>query len=251
MAARRTALPLAVMLALTTAAGPGQAAEVHVAVAANFTAAAREVAAAFEQETGDTAVLSFGSTGQLFTQIVHGAPFDVFLAADQARPERAVAEGYAVGESRFTYATGRIALYSIDPDLVTGEPTLADASFDKIALANPETAPYGAAAIETMRALGVHDTLAPRIVRGSNIAQAYQFVATGSAELGFVALSQIATVAGGSRWVVPQHLYAPISQDAVILATASDNGTARHFMTFLEGPKARAIIARYGYGLAE
>lgn len=251
MAARRTALPLAVMLALATAAGPGQAAEVYVAVAANFTAAAREVAAAFEQETGDTAVLSFGSTGQLFTQIVHGAPFDVFLAADQARPERAVAEGYAVGESRFTYATGRIALYSIDPDLVTGESTLADANFDKIAIANPETAPYGAAAIETMRALGVHDTLAPRIVRGSNIAQAYQFVATGSAELGFVALSQIATVAGGSRWVVPQHLYAPISQDAVILATASDNGTARHFMTFLEGPKARAIIARYGYGLAE
>lgn len=249
MAARGAGLRLAAAVALATVgAGPLQAADLHVAVAANFTAPAREIAAAFNAENGDTAVLSFGSTGQLFTQIVHGAPFDVFLAADQARPERAIAEGYAVAGSRFTYATGRIALYSIEPDLVSGAATLSGGPFEKIAIANPETAPYGVAAIQTMTALGVRDSLARHIVQGANIAQAYQFVATGSAELGFVALSQITNIVGGSRWIVPQDLHAPIAQDAVLLTEGADSPAAAAFVDFLKGPTARAIIARYGYG---
>lgn len=248
---RRRHTAAGVVLAALLHAGTAAAGEVRVAVAANFTAAAKEIAAAFEETSGDTAVLSFGSTGQLFTQIAQGAPFDVFLAADRARPEKAVADGLAVEGSRFTYATGKIVLYSTDPDLVSGEATLSDASFDKLAIANPETAPYGAAAVETMTALGVTETLAPKLVQGSNIAQTYQFVATGSAELGFVALSQLTGTDGGSRWVVPETLYDPIAQDAVLLAGAADDEAARAFLAFLKGPEARAVIERYGYGFLD
>ena len=242
-------LPLALILLLSAAALPAsaEAASTKVAVAANFTEAAKDIAAAFEKKTGDDVELSFGSTGTLYTQISQGAPFEVFLAADQARPEKAVAEDLAVSGSAFTYAVGRIVLYSADPGLVDGPQTLTKGGFDKLAIADPKTAPYGDAAVEAMKRLKVYDTLRPKLVEGSNIAQAYQFVATGNAELGFVALSQVAGSKDGSRWQVPADLYAPIRQDAVLLKSGADSQTAKAFLDFLKGPEAAAIIEKYGY----
>lgn len=230
-------------------AGPAFADEARIAVAANFTDAAKEIAAAFEEETGDEAVLSFGSTGQLYNQISQGAPFEVFLAADTKRPAKAVEEGYGVEGTRFTYAIGQIVLWSREADLVTGEDTLKGADFDKIAIANPKAAPYGAAAVEAMKALGVYDALQPKIVQGNNIAQTFQFVDTGNAALGFVALSQVAMSDEGSRWAVPPELYEPIRQDAVLLKTGAGNAAAKAFLDFLKGPKAGEIIEKYGYAV--
>ncbi|EAU42605.1 molybdate transport system substrate-binding protein [Fulvimarina pelagi HTCC2506] len=223
-----------------------KAAETMVAVAANFAEPAREIADDFGKVTGHTAVLSFGSTGQLFTQIEQGAPFDVFLAADTERPALAVEEALGVAGSVFTYAIGAIVLYSPDSDLVRGEDTLRNGDFGKLAIANPETAPYGAAAVETMRRLGVYDALEAKLVRGNNIAQAYQFVQTGNAELGFVASSQVVD-SGGSKWFVPANLYTPVRQDAVLLMQGADDDAARAFVEYLQSPAARAIIRRYGY----
>lgn len=242
----QTILVVAACIALT--APVAQAGTASVAVAANFTEAAREIGARFARDTRHRAVFSFGSTGQLYTQISQGAPFDVYLAADRARPARAVDNGYAVPGSRFTYATGRLVLFSTDPDLVEGERTLGEAHFTRIAIANPATAPYGAAAVEVLNRLGVYDRLADRLVRGNNVAQAYQFVETGNAELGFVALSQTAGGDGGSRWLVPERLHAPIAQDAVLLKRGADNPAARDFLEFLKGPRARAVNNAYGYG---
>jgi molybdate transport system substrate-binding protein len=239
------------LLAAILAGATASAAEVKIAVAANFTAAAKEIGALFEKATGDKAVFSFGSTGQLFTQIAQGAPFDVFLAADQARPKKAVDEGLAVLGSRFTYATGRVVLFSVDENRVKGAETLKHGKFAKIAICNPVTAPYGAASVEAMKSLGVYDTLRPKLVEGENIAQAYQFVATGNAELGFVALSQVARRKGGSRWVVPQDLYKPIAQDAVLLKRGAGNDAARAFVAFLKGAEARKVEEKYGYGAGE
>lgn len=231
-------------------ASPAAAESTVVAVAANFTEPAREIAAAFAEKTGDTAELSFGSTGSLYAQIGQGAPYEVLLAADDERPARAVAEGLAVEGSQFTYAIGTLVLYSADAGRVTGPETLRDAAIGRIAIANPKTAPYGAAAVETMRKLGVYDALKGKIVEGSSIAQTFQFVSTGNAELGFVALSQITGREAGSRWVVPAEDHAPIRQDAVLLEAGSDNETASAFLDFLKGPEAAAIIERYGYGAA-
>jgi len=225
-----------------------RAGEVHVAVAANFAEAAREIAALFGTVTGHGAILSFGSTGQLYTQISQAAPFEVFLAADRVRPRMAIEQGLAVAGSQVTYATGRIVLFSSDAELVKGEATLREGRFTKLAIANPATAPYGAAAVETMRALGVHDALRDRLVQGTNIAQTYQFVATGNAELGFVALSQVAGHDRGSRWNVPFRLYDPIAQDAVLLRRGAENPAAVAFMAFLQGVEARAVKQKYGYG---
>lgn len=230
--------------------GVTEAATTWVAVAANFTEAAQEIAAAFEEKTGDTAELSFGSTGTLYTQIEQGAPFEVFLAADDTRPQRALDEGLAVEGSGFTYAIGRIALYSRDEGFVAGPETLEASSFQKLAIANPATAPYGAAAVAVMKELGVFEELEPRLVQGTNIAQAYQFVETGNVALGFVALSQIVGSGRGSRWLVPQDLHEPIRQDAVLLKTGEDSEAARSFLEFLKGPEAAAIIAKYGYDTA-
>ncbi len=249
MAARaRFLVSFLALLAAVITAVPARAGEARIAVAANFTAAAKEIGALFHKTTGHDAVFSFGSTGQLYTQITQGAPFDVFLAADQARPKKAAAGGLAVADSRFTYATGRIVLFSMDKNLVTGEATLKDGKFGKIAIANPRTAPYGAAAVETMKALGVYDTLKDRIVEGTNIAQTYQFVRTGNAEVGFVALSQVAGHKQGSRWVVPAKLYKTIAQDAVLLKRGAGNAAARAFLAFLKGREARAVEEKYGYG---
>ena len=237
------------LAALTAAfALPVCAAETHVAVAANFTEPAKEIAADFEKATGHKAVLAFGSAGAFFTQITRGAPFEVFLSADAERPIRAENEGYTVIGTRFTYAIGRLVLYSTTPGLVDGKgDVLKSQRFDKLAIADPKIAPYGTAAIETMHKLGVYDALKAKIVSGSSIAQAYQFTSTGAAQLGFVALSQVITVRGGSRWIVPTKLHRPIDQQAVLLKTGKNNPAARAFIQYLKSGKALAIIRRYGY----
>lgn len=229
--------------------GTAQAAQTNVAVAANFTDAAKEIAAAFRQKTGHDAVLSFGASGQFYTQITQGAPFQVFLSADDSRPAKLVEDGLAVPGSRFTYAIGKLVLWSKSPGVVAGAETLKAASFAKLSICNPAAAPYGAAAVEAMKALKLYEQLQPKLVEGATITQAYQFVETGNAEVGFVALSQLAGSDTGSRWVVPQDLYRPIRQDAVLLKSGAGNDAANAFIGFLRGPEARAIIEKYGYVL--
>jgi molybdate transport system substrate-binding protein len=241
-------LRLAVGIVFTgVVASDALAGQTHVAVAANFTDAAKEIAAAFKQRTGHEAVLSFGSTGQLYNQITQDAPFEILLAADEERPKKLAEENLSVPESRFTYAIGKLVLWSKSRDLVRGEEALRAGSFAKLAIANPTAAPYGAAAIETLKALGLYDALRSKIVQGNNIAQAFAFIDTGNAELGFIALSQVIGNAGGSRWLVPQDLYTPIRQDAVLLRKGASNPAAAAFIAFLKGAEARAIIERYGY----
>jgi molybdate transport system substrate-binding protein len=232
-------------------ATPSFAGEAKIAVAANFTNAAKEIGTRFENATGHKAIFSFGSTGQLYTQITQDAPFEVFLAADRKRPKMAVDAGLAVPGTLFTYATGKIVLFSKTANLIEGAETLNDGTFTKIAIANPTTAPYGAAAVEVMKALDVYDALSPKIVQGNNIAQTFQFVETGNAELGFLALSQVAQHDGGSRWIVPDSLYEPIAQDAVLLKRGAGNDAAHSFLDFLKGPEARAVKEKYGYGVGD
>ena len=244
-------LVLSILAALTLFSAPAQAGETHVAVAANFTATAKDIAAEFEKKTGNTAILSFGSTGKLYTQIANGAPFQIFLAADDVRPAKAEDEGLAVAGSRFTYAMGKLVLYSTDKTLVDrdGAVLARPDAFAKLAIANPNTAPYGSAAVEVMKAKAVYDAVADRLVQGDSIAQTFQFVETGNAALGFVALSQVIASKQGSRWIVPQDLYTPIRQDAVLLKTGEQNEAAKAFLDFLKGPEAKKIIQSYGYGL--
>lgn len=244
-----TALATAFVALLTSLAVEAHAGVTHVAVAANFTEPAKEIAALFKQKTGNDAVLSFGASGAFFTQITHGAPFEVFLSADEARPKAAVKQGFAVADSRFTYAVGRLVLWSRVIDVTNGEAALKAGNFSKLSIANPVAAPYGTAAVETMKALGVYDALAPKIVQGNSIAQAFQFVDTRNAEVGFVALAQLYGVTAGTRWEVPQNLHAPIRQDAVLLKTGADSEASKAFLAFLKGPEAHAIIERFGYGL--
>ena len=232
-------------------AATARAGEVRAAVAANFSLAARDIGAAFERATGHRAVFSFGSTGHLFAQIAQAAPHEVFLAADRARPRKAVEDGYAAPGTRFTYAVGRLALYSREPGLRLGTATLRDRSFDRLAIANPATAPYGAAAVQALRTLGVHERLAPRFVRGVDVGQAFRFVATGNAEFGLVALSQVVRGVAGSHWVMPASLHAAIAQDAVLLRRGLGNGAARAFLDFVRGPEARAIKEAHGYGAGD
>ncbi len=243
----------ALALGLALGAGFGTsvslADETRIAVAANFTTAATEIAAAFNEATGHDAVLIFGSTGKLYAQIANGAPFDAFLAADDARPAKAIDEGLAVDGSRFTYAIGQIVLYSADPGMVDDKgDVLKTGTFGKIAIANPVTAPYGAAAVEAMKALGVYASLEPKLVQGDNISQTLQFIATRNAALGFIALSQVIADTAGSQWIVPTDLYTPIRQDAVLLVKGANNPAATAFLDFLNSDAARAIIASYGYG---
>ena len=228
-----------------------QAAEVSVAVAANFTAPMQKIAALFEQDTGHKAVLAFGSTGRFYAQIRNGAPFQVLLAADDETPARLEREGAGVAGSRFTYAVGRLVLWSRQPGLVDarGE-VLKSGRFDKLALADPKLAPYGAAAMETMAALGVLEAVRPRFVQGESIAQTYQFVASENAQLGFVALSQVfadGRISSGSGWVVPPELHAPIRQDAILLDKGRGNPAATALLQYLRSDKARAIIRSHGY----
>jgi molybdate transport system substrate-binding protein len=230
-------------------AGGALAAQTHVAVAANFTEPAREIAALFRQKTGHEAVLIFGASGAFFTQITHNAPFEVFLSADEERPRLAVEQGFAVPGSRFTYAIGKLALWSRVLDVTDGKAALSGGKFSKLAIANPNSAPYGAAAIETMKALGVFDALQGKLVRGNNISQAFQFIDTRNAELGFVALAQLHGVTAGTRWLVPENLHSPIRQDAVLLKRGANDEASKAFLAFLKGPEARAIIERFGYSV--
>lgn len=240
---------LAALLLAAVVTGPALAAQTTVAVAANFTEAAKEIATAFKQKTGDEAVLSFGSSGQLYTQVTQDAPFEIMLSADDERPKKAVAEGFGVAGSPFTYAIGKLVLWSKMPDLVKGEDTLKAGAFGKLSIADPKTAPYGAAAVEVLKALNLFEAVQPKIVQGNSIGQAFQFIDTGNAELGFVALAQL-KAAAGSRWLVPQDLYTPIRQDAVLLKKGAASEAALAFMSFLKGPEALAIIGKFGYAVA-
>jgi molybdate transport system substrate-binding protein len=231
----------------------GQAAEVSVAVAANFTAPMQKIAQDFEQVTGHKAILSFGSTGNFYAQIRNGAPFQVLLAADDETPIKIEKEGLGVAGSRFTYAIGKLVLWSKQPGLVDdkGE-ILRRGAFPRIAIANPKLAPYGAAAMETMGKLGVLSDLQPKFVQGENIAQTYQFIATENAQLGFVALSQVLAdgkISQGSAWIVPASLHMPIQQDAILLTKGSENPAAVALMRFLRSDRAQVLIRSYGYAL--
>ncbi|PTV94555.1 molybdate transport system substrate-binding protein [Rhodobacter aestuarii] len=240
-----TALPA--LLALTA---PVQADEVMAAVAANFTKPAQEIAALFTAETGHEVTLSFGPSGQFYTQITQGAPFEVFLSADAARPTKAIEEGFGVPGSAFTYAQGKLVLWSTDPNTVTG-PEALQAAPEHVAIADPSSAPYGAAAMEVLAALGLSDALKDKIITGKSIAQAYQFTASGNAPLGFVAMSQVAGDTSGSSWVVPADLYSPIKQDAVLLTPGANDPAAQAFLDFLKTEAATAIIVKYGYETGE
>ncbi len=227
--------------------------EVQVAVAANFTGPMQVISALFEKDTGHKTVLSFGATGKFYAQIKNGAPFEVLLSADDETPARLAKEGAAVGGSAFTYAIGKLVLWSANPDLIDGSGAiLKKGGFKHLAIANPKTAPYGAAALQTMGKLGVAETLKPLFVQGENISQTQQFVVTGAAELGFVAYSQVIKndkIGSGSGWVVPENLYDPIRQDAVILAKGKDKAAAAALLSYLKSPKAAAVIKSFGYSL--
>ncbi len=231
----------------------GSAAQVNVAVAANFTAPMQKIAQSFEQDTGHQAHLSFGSTGNFYVQIKNGAPFQILLSADDETPARIDKDGLAVANSRFTYATGKLVLWSKQAGVVDdrGE-VLRTGKFERLALANPKLAPYGAAAMETMTKLGLLPGLSPKFVQGENITQTYQFISTENAQLGFVALSQVyadGRIREGSAWIVPANLHEPIKQDAVLLLTGKDNAAASALLTYLRGDKAKAIIRSFGYDL--
>jgi molybdate transport system substrate-binding protein len=234
-------------------ARPARAAEVQLAVASNFVGAAQQLAAAFAKETGHQAVIASGATGKLYAQIESGAPFEIFLSADDKTPAKLEREGRAVAGSRFTYALGRLVLWSAKAGYVDAAgAVLTKGAFSHLAIANPKLAPYGAAAVEAMGRLGVLDAIRPKLVEGENIAQAREFVASGNAELGFVAQSQVLAPGlppVGSWWIVPASLYAPIRQDVVWLRTGEKNPAARAFMLFLASRKAEALIRDHGYGL--
>ena len=245
--------PLLASLVLAISSLTVQAAEVQVAVAANFTAPMQKIAAEFEKDTGHKALLSFGATGKFYAQIKNGAPFAVLLAADDKTPAKLESEGDTVAGSRFTYAIGTLVLWSNLPDFVDDQgKMLKKGEFKHLSIANPKTAPYGAATVAVLTKLGVIDALQPKFVTGENITQAYQFIATGNAELGFVALSQVminGKLTGGSAWIVPANLHEPIHQDAVILAHGKDQPAAKALVEYLKGEKAAAIIKSYGYDL--
>lgn len=225
-----------------------------VAVAANFSAVARQLETAFEQESPHRIDISVASTGQLFAQIVNGAPFDLLLAADQERPARLEELGLAVPGTRRTYAIGRLALWSADPAVLTeeGAQLLRASQFRSLAIANPRVAPYGVAAVETLRSLGIYTALQDRLVTGENVAQAFALVASGNAELGLVALSSLPDTDrrdAGRRWLVPRDLHAPIRQDAVLLTRARGDAAAKQFLEFLAGARAGRMLRRSGYDL--
>ncbi|CAM3676037.1 Molybdate-binding periplasmic protein [Pseudomonas reidholzensis] len=225
--------------------------EVQVAVAANFTAPIQALAKDFEKDTGHTLVAAFGATGQFYAQIKNGAPFEVFLAADDSTPAKLESEGDTVKGSRFTYAIGTLALWSAKPGYVDDQgAVLKKNDFQHLSIANPKAAPYGLAATQVLDKLKLTDATKGKIVEGQNITQAFQFVSTGNAELGFVALSQIykdGKIDNGSAWIVPSNLHDPIKQDAVILNKGKDNPAAKALVEYLKGPKAAALIKSYGY----
>ena len=242
------------LLSFTLCPATGAAEEVRVAVAANFLATLNEIASNFERDTGHTAVVSSGSSGKLYAQIKNGAPFDVFLSADATRPKLLEEEGFVVQGSRFTYAVGRLTLWHPGSAMIggNGQSILLSDDVEHVAIANPKTAPYGAAAKEALQALGLWERVRDRLVRGENIGQTFHFVFSRNAQIGFVALSQVLDPkvnGAGSRWDVPTHLYAPIRQQAVLLRAGQRHEVARAFLDYVKGAKSRDIIEQFGYGL--
>ncbi|BFU91137.1 MAG: Molybdate-binding protein ModA [Nitrospira sp.] len=236
----------------SVAVTPASAEQVLVAVAANFASPFHEVAMEFEESTGHYVQVAVGSSGNFFAQIKNGAPFDVFFSADMERPKRLEEEGFGVKDSRFTYAIGRVVLWSPSTDLVKGEHTLRSKNFTRLAMVNPKTAPYGLAAMQAMQKLELWEILQPHIVMGENLGQTIGFVESGNAQLGFVALSQVMDpkVKGkGSHWHVPYNLHEPIKQDVILLTKGKDNPAAKALIEFIRGPQAKPIIERYGYEL--
>lgn len=227
--------------------------EVKVAVAANFTAPMQAIAPAFEKATGHRLVASFGATGQFYAQIQNGAPFDVFLSADDTTPAKLEQEGNSVPGSRFTYAIGSLVLWSANPNYLDGsDAALKAGQFKHLSIANPKAAPYGLAATQVLAKLGLSEAVKGKLVEGQNITQAHQFVSTGNAELGFVALSQVyqdGKLSSGSAWIVPETMYDPIRQDALILKPGANNPAAAALVEYLKGPEAAKVIESFGYKL--
>lgn len=249
-----TYIRLLTVTALLTVSIISQAETTLVAVAANFTKPMTEIAELFEKTTGHRAKLSFGSSGKFVTQIENGAPFEIFLAADDKSPTKLEQDDFAVANSDFTYAIGKLVLWSATANLVDNQGViLSKGGFKHIALADPKLAPYGAAALEVLKNQNLLDKLQPLFVQGENIAQTYQFVSTGNAELGFVALSQVidnGKISSGSAWLVPENKYTPLRQEVVLLKKGESNPAASALLVFLKSAEAKAIISKYGYGLA-
>lgn len=241
------------LLFIISFCGLARADEVRVAVAANFTEPIKNIAREFERDTGHKVLVTSGATGKFYAQIKNGAPFDILLAADATTPARLEDEGAAVAGSRFTYAIGKLVLWSAQAGLVDSKgAVLVRGNFDHLSIASPGVAPYGAAALETLKALNLFDALAPKLVQGENIAQAFQFAMSGNAALGFVAMSQVfedGKLKSGSVWVVPPNLYKPIRQDAIILEPGKSRPAVRAFSQYLKGEKARRVIQSFGYDL--
>jgi molybdate transport system substrate-binding protein len=247
------AIKLSFFGALLMMAQVAQAGEVRVAVAANFTAPMQEIAPLFEQASGHKVSLSFGSTGKFYAQIKQGAPYDVLVSADSKTPKKLDGDGLTVQGSRFVYALGKLVLWSAQPGMVDDKgAVLGTEGYNKLAIGDPKLAVYGTAAQETMEKLGLWKQVQGKLVRGENITQTYQFVASGNAQLGFIALSQITKggkVSEGAWWIVPSHYYSPIEQSAVMLSNAKDAEASKAFLAFLKGPQAAAVIRSYGYEL--
>ena len=243
----------AALLLASSIAHLAHADEVQVAVAANFSAPMKQIAAQFEKDSGHTVLASFGATGKFYAQIQNGAPFDVLLAADDETPAKLEKEGAAVQGTRFTYAIGKLVLWSAQPGLVDDKgDVLRKSAFTHLAIANPKLAPYGAAAVEVLQKMQLYGTVEPKLVQGENIAQAHQFVVSGAAPLGFVAMSQVmegGKLKSGSAWFVPANLYTPIRQDAVVLARGKGKSAVEAFLAYLKGEQAKAVIRSYGYEL--
>jgi molybdate transport system substrate-binding protein len=250
---KRSLCKILLLSTLGVAAGAALGDEVQVAVAANFTAPMQKIATEFEKDTGHKAQLIFGATGRFYAQIKSGAPYEVLLGADSETETKLVNEGSAVAGSQFTYAIGKLVLWSARPGIVDDKgAVLKSASISHVAYCNPALAPYGAAAVEAMKSLGVFVPLQPKLVEGESIAQAYQFVVSGNAEIGFVALSQVykdGKIPEGSVWVVPANLYSQIRQDAVILDKGKGHAAAIDLIKYLKSDKAKAVIRSYGYDL--
>jgi molybdate transport system substrate-binding protein len=244
---------LSVLLWITLAHSAAHAAEAQVAVAANFAEPIKAIAAVLQKTTGHTLKISTGASGAFYTQIRNGAPFDVFLSADHQRPELLEKDGLAQPGTRFTYATGKLVLWSVKPGRVDGQgAVLKAADLGKVAYANPKTAPYGAAALQAIQRLGLTPSLTPRLVQGESIGQTYSFVKTGNADVGFVALSQVlegGRLKEGSVWMVPQVHYDAIRQDAVLLKRGAANEAAQALIRLLQSPNIKDLIRSYGYEL--
>ena len=246
---RRSILGFGFAVAATLSFTPAQADSVSAAVAANFAKVATDIAAKFKAKTGNDVVLSFGATGALYTQITQAAPFDVFLSADDKRTKTAIKDGFGVDGTEFTYALGKVVLYSPTIDVSKGGEVLRANGFQHIAVADPNAAPYGAAGMAVLESLGLTAAVTPKIVSGENIMQTQQFIASGSAELGFVSLSQVVAKPAAQVWLVPQNDYAPIRQNAVLLKHGEGNDVARAFLEYLKSDEAVAAIKAAGYGL--